>query len=237
MGHTAIVTTKLDADTFARLTALAQRHGRTLDDEVLAILSDVASTVSVEAVAANPTRQLGWAARSLPVFRLRLRIPGWRNSGSTGRHLAGPRLFEMIVLDTNVISAVTAEVTDPAIVRWLDQQRAAEVTTTTVTIFELWLGVDLLPAGRRRDELAWRTEKMLSILLGQLPLTLSEQAARLSASLQGERKHRGIVVDHRDAMIAGICLAHGATLATRNIRHFADTGVTLVDPWAQAADT
>ena len=143
----------------------------------------------------------------------------------------------MIVLDTNVISAVTAESPDAAIVRWLDEQQAEELLTTTVTIFELWMGVERLDAGRRRDELARRTETLLSGMLVQPSLILSEQAARLAATLQGRRKRAGIVIDHRDAMIAGICLAHGATLATRNIRHFADAGVTLVDPWAAAADT
>ncbi len=143
----------------------------------------------------------------------------------------------MIVLDTNVISAVTAEVADPAIIRWLDAQRVDELVTTTITIFELWMGVERLDAGRRRDELAKRTRVLLSEMLIQPVLTLSEEAARRAAVLQGNRKRAGVVVDHRDAMIAGICLAHGATLATRNIRHFADAGVNLIDPWATAAGT
>ncbi|MFV3127968.1 PIN domain-containing protein [Niveispirillum sp. KHB5.9] len=143
----------------------------------------------------------------------------------------------MIVLDTNVISAVTAESPDAAIVRWLDEQQADELLTTTVTTFELWMGVERLDMERRRDELARRTETLLSGMLVQPPLILSEQAARLAAALQGRRKRAGIVIDHRDAMIAGTCLAHGAALATRNIRHFADAGVTLVDPWAAVVDT
>ena len=32
-------------------------------------------------------------------------------------------------------------------------------------------------------------------------------------------------------MIAGIALATGAELATRNIRHFEDLSITLIDPW------
>jgi predicted nucleic acid-binding protein len=33
-------------------------------------------------------------------------------------------------------------------------------------------------------------------------------------------------------MIAGIVLAHHATLATRNLRDFDDLAVNVVDPWA-----
>jgi hypothetical protein len=36
----------------------------------------------------------------------------------------------------------------------------------------------------------------------------------------------------RDAQIAGIIAARRATLATRNVLHFADAGVTTVDPWS-----
>jgi predicted nucleic acid-binding protein len=38
----------------------------------------------------------------------------------------------------------------------------------------------------------------------------------------------------RDAQIAGIIAARRATLATRNIRHFADAGITTLDPWHAA---
>lgn len=143
----------------------------------------------------------------------------------------------MIVLDTNIISAVTAERPDPVIINWLNAQSPSELFTSTVTVFELWIGVEGLPPGRRRDELGHRTAQMLSVLFVQPPLVLSEQAARLAAALMGRRRRAGIVVDHRDTMIAGICLAHGATLATRNIRHFADAGLVLIDPWGEAAGT
>ena len=54
----------------------------------------------------------------------------------------------------------------------------------------------------------------------------AEHAARLAA----DRKRTGRPVDLRDTFIAGIALAHGATLATRNTRHFEDLPA-VVDPW------
>ena len=45
------------------------------------------------------------------------------------------------------------------------------------------------------------------------------------------RQRKGRVVDLRDAMIAGIALAHRATLATRNTRHFDDLSTPVVNPW------
>ena len=41
----------------------------------------------------------------------------------------------------------------------------------------------------------------------------------------------GRPIDGFDAQIAAICRARGATLATRNIKEFRETGVELIDPW------
>jgi len=37
----------------------------------------------------------------------------------------------------------------------------------------------------------------------------------------------------RDTFIAGIARARRATLATRNVRHFDDLSVPVVNPWGQ----
>ena len=48
------------------------------------------------------------------------------------------------------------------------------------------------------------------------------------------RQKSGRSVDMRDTQIAGIALARRATLATRNVRHFADLKISIIDPWALA---
>ena len=60
-----------------------------------------------------------------------------------------------------------------------------------------------------------------------------EDAAREAASRAAERRAAGKPVDFRDIEIAGIVSAKRATLATRNVRHFADLRIGLVDPWAK----
>ena len=52
-----------------------------------------------------------------------------------------------------------------------------------------------------------------------------------AASLAATRQKAGRAVDMRDTQIAGIALARRATLATRNVRHFADLNVQVIDPW------
>jgi hypothetical protein len=57
------------------------------------------------------------------------------------------------------------------------------------------------------------------------------QAGVHAADLMASRKRTGRTGDLRDTMIAGIALASRASLATRNVRHFADVGLPVVNPW------
>lgn len=57
-------------------------------------------------------------------------------------------------------------------------------------------------------------------------------AAAKSARLAGIRRRMGRPNELRDTMIAGIAIAHRATLATRNIRDFENMPVPVINPWA-----
>ena len=45
------------------------------------------------------------------------------------------------------------------------------------------------------------------------------------------REAAGHPISAADAQIAAICLARGARLATRNVKDFLETGVSLINPW------
>ena len=68
----------------------------------------------------------------------------------------------MIVVDTNVISELTRKAPAPDVVSWLDSLSAHEVVTTAVTAAELLYGVERLPEGRRKTELAAAVHGLLS---------------------------------------------------------------------------
>jgi hypothetical protein len=56
----------------------------------------------------------------------------------------------MIVLDTNVLSALMQRQPDPVVVAWLDRQPSESVWITAITVFEIQFGIELLAPGRRR---------------------------------------------------------------------------------------
>lgn len=137
----------------------------------------------------------------------------------------------MIILDTNVLSALMRRDPDAAVVDWMDRQPAESLWLTSITVFEAHLGLALLPAGRRRRALE---EAFVLLLLEDLEnrvLDFDVPAATAAAKLAAARQRAGRPADMRDTQIAGIALARRATLATRNVRHFADLDVPVVDPW------
>ncbi len=137
----------------------------------------------------------------------------------------------MIVLDTNVLSALMRKAPEVPVVAWLDRQPAESVWITSITLFEARLGLALLPKGRRQRALEVAFGRLLEHDLENRVLDFDSAAATEAASLAAERQKAGRPVDMRDTQIAGIALARRATLATRNVRHFADLKVPVVDPW------
>ena len=138
----------------------------------------------------------------------------------------------MIILDTNVLSTLMRKQPDVAVVNWVDQQPAESVWITSITLFETRLGLALLPAGRRRQSLQVAFAQLLQEDLENRVLDFDSAAATEAAALAADRQRAGRLVDIRDTQIAGIALARRATLATRNLRHFADMKVPVVDPWS-----
>src|SRR3954469_791266 len=136
----------------------------------------------------------------------------------------------MIILDTNVLSALMHEAPDANVVTWLDRQPRTSVWTTSVTLFEVRFGLQIMPTGKRRSLLMQAFESVLD-RMGQRIASFDAAAAEEAADLTAARQRRGKPSDLRDTMIAGIVLAHRATLATRNLGHFEDLSVSVVNPW------
>lgn len=138
----------------------------------------------------------------------------------------------MIVLDTNVLSALMRPRVDSALITWIDRQASESIWTTAVTVLEIRFGLETLAPGRRRRELHEAFAKVLEEDLRGRVLPFDRDAANEAASRAAERRAVGKTLEFRDIEIAGIVAARRATLATRNVRHFTDLGIDFVDPWA-----
>jgi predicted nucleic acid-binding protein len=136
----------------------------------------------------------------------------------------------MTVLDTNVVLALMNDPPEDRVVVWLDNQARTSIWATSITVFEIRSGLEIMPAGKRQAKLSEVFERILD-RLDQRIAVFDAEAARLAANLTAFRRKKGRVGELRDAMIAGIVLAHRASLATRNVTHFADISATVINPW------
>jgi predicted nucleic acid-binding protein len=139
----------------------------------------------------------------------------------------------MIVLDTNVLSALMRRTPDPQVVAWLDAQPRTSVWITVITVLEVRLGLQILPAGKRRTMLTSAFKTMLEDKIEQRIAPFDAVAAEQAGTLMATRHRKGRPGELRDTMVAGIVLVHHATLATGNSRHFSDLPVRVVNPWQQ----
>ena len=137
----------------------------------------------------------------------------------------------MIILDTNVLSALMRKAPEAAVVDWLDRQPADSVWLSSITVFETRFGLALLPRGRRRNALERAFETVLTDDLANRVIDFDVVAAAAAAQLAADRQKAGRTVDLRDTLIAGIALARRATIATRNTKHFEGLDVSVISPW------
>ena len=115
----------------------------------------------------------------------------------------------MIVADTDVLIDYLAG-RRPASEAVAAAIESDQLVTTTVNSFELLAGAR--SAGER---------KAVSELLENISLlSLDPSAARRAAEVRRHLENKGLGIGMGDSLIAGIALANGARLLTRNKRHF-----------------
>ena len=137
----------------------------------------------------------------------------------------------MIVVDTNVVSEMMRASPEQAVVSWLNDQEAAALFLTTVSIGEIGYGLEILPRGKRRLQLEQGFERVIAEAFAGRILVFDEEAARHYGVMMGRRKAIGRPLSTLDGQIASIARAKGFAVATRNVRDFVECGVEIVNPF------
>ena len=137
------------------------------------------------------------------------------------------------LLDTCVISELTRPVPDPLVWQWL-QGHSRTAVLSAVTVGEIQFGIARMPLGSRRNQLQHWFDCMCREFEGRI-LPSDENCWRAWSHLRASCQAIGRPQADLDLLIAATALSHGLALATRNTRHFQDTGLRLVNPWADVS--
>lgn len=137
----------------------------------------------------------------------------------------------MMVLDTNVISEFMRKVPESRVIDWLDTQPAESIWTTAISVYEIRFGLEVLDDGVRKKQLQDIFKTVISHDLSNRVLDFDNTAANEAALISAGGRNTGRSIEIRDALIAGLVRSRRATLVTRNVKHFGNTGITIINPW------
>lgn len=138
------------------------------------------------------------------------------------------------LLDTCVVSELVKPAPSPGVIDWFRETDELDVGLSVMTLGELQKGVDRLPAGKRRRQIAAFLDDVV-VRFGDRLLPVTTDVARRWGSCVAVAARRGKTVHGIDALIAATALASGLTVVTRNVNDFAPTGVATLNPFAPSA--
>lgn len=135
----------------------------------------------------------------------------------------------MILLDTNVWTALNRPSQNRAAVRWIGDH-APQIWLSTIAIAKIRLGIENPKAAPRRIALEqWLAD--LELGYRERTLVFDTPAAHWFGTLVARRKMEKQETKLLDIQIAAQALSRDCPVATRNERDFEWTGVKLIDPW------
>lgn len=137
----------------------------------------------------------------------------------------------MLILDTNVVSEVMRPHPHEAVWVWVAAQRPVDLHTTSITLAEILYRVSIMPDGLRSRNLSHTVGRIFADYFPNRILPFDGNAAVAYAAVMAGRRRIGKPISIVDAQIAAIGRAHGAAVATRNVKDFADCGIEVVNPW------
>lgn len=131
------------------------------------------------------------------------------------------------LLDTNVLSETRRRLPNENVLRFLDSVRRDDLYTSAIAIAELHLGAERkllqdIDGGERIARWIDALERRMS----QQILLVDGRVAAVYGKLQRYRDNPIM-----DTLLAATAITYDLVMATRNVRHFVDFDVEIVNPW------
>jgi predicted nucleic acid-binding protein len=137
----------------------------------------------------------------------------------------------MVLLDTNILSAMMRVTPVREVADWMRYQPSETLFTAAVCQAEILAGIASLPHGRRRADLEDAARGMFAEDFRGRVLPFDDDAATAYATLFAAGRNAGRPVGTIDCMLASIARVRGAPIITRNVTDFGGMGLTIINPW------
>ncbi len=134
------------------------------------------------------------------------------------------------LLDTNILSNPTKPAPSQPLAIWLAEQADEDLFIASLSVAEIWRGVEEKPAGRRRADLErWFTgpNGPQSVFAGRI-LPFDEEAGLIWGRLMADGTKAGRPRSGLDMILAAIAEANDCILVTDNEKHF--NGLKFINP-------
>jgi tRNA(fMet)-specific endonuclease VapC len=130
-----------------------------------------------------------------------------------------------IILDTDVIIRGERETLD--IEKWFETHSDDQFEIAAIMVAELWHGVARADTAHRVK----RERYVQAAIDGLLVLPYTEAVALEHARLWAELESAGKMIGYYDLIVAATALERGSSIATFNLRHFAQVrGLKVIEP-------
>lgn len=132
------------------------------------------------------------------------------------------------LLDTNIICEGAKKIPDEKVMAKL-RKYASVSAVSSITVAEIWKGIQLLPDGHRRDKYMNFFENELRPLYPQIPF--DEHSALIYGECEAEEEKKGRPRPQLDLLIAATAIANNMILVTRNTADFEDIPGLMMENW------
>jgi toxin FitB len=133
------------------------------------------------------------------------------------------------LLDTCVLCELVRGQPEPSVVNWLSKH-ANESSISVVSLGEIQYGIERLDIGRKRNRLQTWLDGVRTDYRARM-LTTDDNVWLAWGRMKFESEHLGRPQEDLDLLIGATAKVHNLGLVTRNVRHFSDTGINVVNPW------
>lgn len=135
------------------------------------------------------------------------------------------------LLDTCVVSDLGKSGVPEHLAEWGGSHDARECGIGVLTLAEIRYGIELLPAGRRRDQLRSWMDESVKVPFKDRTIGVDAKIAETWAVLSARAQSMGRNLEATDGLLLATAAVHRLSLVTRNVRHFSGYGVSVINPY------